>query len=281
MPRTSEMKSIYKIIDEIEQKGESAALCIVTDTRGSTPLKPGAKMVVWPDGSLFGTIGGGNLEHKVISDALEVIKTKAPVLKHHNLVQDHQMCCGGTVTVYIEALGDRQKLIIFGAGHVGKQVARLAANLPFGVSLADSRHEFLQDLDEGINPLHGSYEETLKTITFDQNTFVVICTHLHKFDRDILAWCINKPHRYLGMIGSKRKVLVTRKLFLEKGIAEKDQLDNVDMPMGFDIGGNTPGEIAISIAAKLIAVKNNKNLIKGSTNIVAYDQTDSDYNRCG
>lgn len=83
-------------------------------------------------------------------------------------------------------------------------------------------------------------------------------TYSHPIDRDILAFCIRKPHAYLGMIGSTRKVEMTKKIFIDGGIATKEDLDSVDMPMGFDIGAESPEEIAVSILARLISIKNKK-----------------------
>ena len=100
------------------------------------------------------------------------------------------------------------------------------------------------------------YKKVLPTLPFDENTYTVIMTYEHSHDRDILAYCIKKPHSYLGMFGSQRKIELTKKMFLEGKIATQTEIDNVDMPMGISINAESPEEIAISILAKLIAIKN-------------------------
>jgi len=257
------MNSIYTKLFEIETKGENAALCVVIETHGSTPLKSGAKMIVRENASLVGTIGGGNLEKSVIEAALQVIKEGKPKVFTHNLVKDHQMCCGGKVLIYIEPVSKVKNLYIFGAGHIGKQLAKLACDLNFKISLVDAREEmFSEFVVSGVDKQIVNHQEFLDRASFDENTFIVICTHLHELDREILAYCINKPNTYLGMIGSLRKVGITRKIFTEQKIANKELLDFVDMPMGYDIGGQRPEEIALGIMAKLVAVKNKKNIVE-------------------
>lgn len=277
------MRSIYEIIAGLELCGEEAALCIITETRGSTPLKAGAKMIVHRNKNISGTIGGGNLEKQVIEDAVSVMESGQPATFEHQLVRDHQMCCGGSVFVFIEPVKKRNKLIVFGAGHVGREVAKLACSLNFQISLVDERKEMLTGLsldDAKIYNMH--HLQFLSDVVLNENTFVVICTHLHQYDREILARCIKQPYAYLGMIGSMRKVVITRKKFLSEGLANEEELSKVDMPMGFDIGGNSPAEIAISIVAKLVAVMNGRSMQNNNeekSNYI-YAGQDSDNNRC-
>lgn len=217
-------------------------------------------MIVLKNKKTFGTIGGGNLEYKVIDDAISVIENNIPQNFEHHLVQDHQMCCGGSVTIYIEPVMKPKKLYVFGAGHIGKHVVRYTMPLDFQIHLIDERKPILETLqDPGIAVYNTNHSNFLSQMSFQDEPFIVICTHLHEYDREILAHCIRKPFAYLGMIGSKRKVAVTKKIFLKNQTATEADLAKVDMPMGFDIGGSSPAEIAVSIVAKLIAVKNNRN----------------------
>lgn len=251
------MKDIIEIIAEVHQLKGEVALCIVTSTKGSTPRNVGAKMLVFPDGKIFGTIGGGHLEKKTIADALEVLKSKRPTVYKHELLQQHNMCCGGTMEIYIEPVMEKSKLYIFGAGHTGYALAKYSLDFSFEVLVIDDRKEYLDEIKiKGIDKLNNNYHEVLPVLPFNDNTFICIMTYNHSFDRDILASCLKKPHAYLGMIGSQRKVEMTKKMFEEGLIASKTELDEVDMPMGIDIGAESPEEIAISILAKLIAVKN-------------------------
>lgn len=248
------------LFDEIEKvrKGNlKAALCIVIKTKGSTPRKVGAKMIVKEDGKVIGSIGGGNLEKKTVENALEQLKKNEPKTFKHDLLHQHSMCCGGTVEIYIEPIKKMNRLYIFGAGHTGKALANYATELDFDVYVIDDRKEYLNEIDgENINKMHANYKKALPILPFDKNTYITIMTYEHAHDRDILSYCIKQPHAYLGMIGSKRKVELTKKMFLESKLADKKQLEEIDMPMGVNINAEEPGEIALSILAKLIAVKN-------------------------
>src|SRR5436305_2008526 len=135
------MTGIYTRIAEIENGNQKAALCIIISTKGSTPRKTGAKMIVTTDKRYFGTLGGGSLEMKVIEQALDVIHSQKATVFRHNLVSELGMCCGGTVDIYIEPVVNRKKLYIFGAGHIGKALAGFASVLDFNVFLIDERYE--------------------------------------------------------------------------------------------------------------------------------------------
>jgi len=237
------------------------ALCIVTGTKGSTPRATGAKMLVYPDGKIFGTIGGGRVEKKVIEDALDTLKQKEPAVFHYDLVKDLRMCCGGSMDVYIEPVMRKNKLYIFGAGHTGKALASLVAGFNFEITVIDDRADYLDEINiEGVRKIIGKCSEVLPSLLFDESTYITIMTYSHPLDREILSFCIDKPHAYIGMIGSRRKVETTKRLFEEEGIGTIEALAEVDMPMGMDIGADGPAEIAVSIMAKLLSVKNKKHV---------------------
>ena len=241
----------------IRKNNHQAALCTLVRTAGSTPRMTGAKMIVYSDGRISGTIGGGNLEKKVIEEAILQIQLDKPASFEHHLLQEHNMCCGGTVEVYIEPIKRTKKLYIFGAGHVGKALSEVASSLDFDIVVLDGRKEQLEAVQGAmITRLFHDFEIGMPEIDFDENTFVVIMTHDHALDRKILAHCIGQSHAYLGMIGSMRKVAITKKLFIRENIATQEELESVDMPMGIDIKAEGPNEIAISILANLIKVKN-------------------------
>lgn len=244
------------LIAGLLEANQQAALCIVVQVRGSTPRTVGAKMLVREDGSIHGSIGGGALEKAAIAQALQVMRSRVPQTFRHDLLHQHNMCCGGSVDVYIEPIMTKQRLYIFGAGHTGQALARHAVSLDFEIILIDDRKEYLDSITlEGINKLHLHHSQALPLLPFDEHTFIAIMTYSHPFDRDILAYCIQKPFAYLGMIGSERKVELTRKMFSEAKIATDQLLGEVDMPMGEHIGAETPDEIAISILARMIHVR--------------------------
>ena len=215
-------------------------------------------MIVLEDGSIYGTIGGGSLEKEVIKNAIEQLNLNQPKSFKHDLLQQHNMCCGGVMEIYIEPILKKSKLYIFGAGHTGEALARLMVNHSFELFLIDDRDEFIDNIEiKGLNKMKVAFDEALPSLPFDNKTYVVIMTYSHPIDRNILSYCIKQPCAYLGMIGSKRKVELTKKMFVQGKIASAKELSKVDMPMGIDIKANGPEEIALSIGAKLIEVKNN------------------------
>lgn len=251
--------NIFKIMEEENAKGKTIALCTIVATKGSTPLKTGAKMLVTQEGKIHGTVGGGDFEKKVIENALGVISQHESKLYEHNLIQQHGMCCGGTIQVFIESIMPPEKLFIFGAGHVGRALCAFAASLPFDIYVIDDRKNEIELIqNKTIHKLPLRYDLVLPGLPFDARSYIAIMTYDHQIDREILAYCIKKPFAYLGMIGSKRKVEITKKMFLSTHLYSEEELAKVDMPMGIDIKANGPEEIAISILAKLIDVKNTK-----------------------
>jgi xanthine dehydrogenase accessory factor len=251
------MEFIYDKIAEILKTDQKTALCTIVSTKGSTPLKAGAKMIVWENGKIFGTIGGGRLEHTTISDAIKVIKNNKAQLFKHDLKSQHQMCCGGSLEIFIEPIMKKKRLYIFGAGHIGKAIVKHALDLDFELFVIDDRENIFQDWTlQGYDKMNVAYSKVLSTLPFDDASYIVIATFDHSTDREVLSYCIKKPYYYLGMIGSKNKIATTKDMFISSGIATKEELDKVDMPIGLDINADTSDEIAISIVAKLIQEKN-------------------------
>lgn len=255
------MTTIFSKIDEIKKTERKAALCIIVETKGSTPRKTGSKMIVFEDGETEGSIGGGGLELKVIEDAVGVIFSNEPRVFKHALAKDLGMACGGHHLIYIEPIKPENKLYIFGAGHIGKALAQFAPDFGFSVTLIDHREDIFDEAQKSrINCLQSNYLEAADDLPIDENTFVVIVTPKHSFDEDVLAKCAKKPFAYLGMIGSKTKIAKARKKYLQEKTLSENELNNVDMPIGIKFNAQTPEEIALSILAKMIDVKNNKKL---------------------
>jgi xanthine dehydrogenase accessory factor len=251
------MQEIFSDLKSVIEQGIPAVLCVVTDTSGSTPRKAGSKMLVFQDGSIKGTIGGGSIEFQVIQDALKNISCGTPFRKHFNLEDDLKMHCGGTMEVYFEAIGCLPKLYIFGGGHIGKALAGYAVGLGFRPFVFDQREGIFEDWNmPDIETRNGDFLQIIDSLTFDNNTYIAIVTHKHDFDETVLLACLPREFAYLGMIGSKRKVAEIRKNALENKNISEDQLNRVDMPIGIPFAAETPAEIAISIVAKMIDVKN-------------------------
>ena len=253
------MSSIYNKILEIENGNTKAALCTIVSTKGSAPRKTGSKMIVYENGKIIGTIGGGALEKSVIEQALDVLKNNTSKIVVHNLVKDLAMCCGGTVELFIEPIMNKKKLYIFGLGHIGKALSKFAVELDFNVTVVDDRYDAFDDFDvPDCNIIKEHHAIAIEKLVFDEHTFVVILTHDHQYDREILALTSKKQHQYIGMIGSERKVEIAKKNMVAFNIMNETEIAEIDMPIGLDIEAITPQEIAISILAKLIDVRNKK-----------------------
>jgi xanthine dehydrogenase accessory factor len=247
---------LFKIA-EIRKSGKKAALCIIIDTKGSSPRKAGSKMIVFEDKSIEGTIGGGSLEFKVMDDALKVISGNKPYKFIYDLDEDLSMHCGGTAEVYIEPVLLDSNLYIFGAGHIGKALAKYASDFGFHVIFIDNRKEITDGIDTYKTQfIQDDYIVAAQKLEFSENDFIVIVTPKHAFDEEVLAVCAKKTFGYLGMIGSKTKIALARKRFMEEKILTEQELNKVDMPIGIKFNAQTPEEIAISILAKLIDVRN-------------------------
>ena len=177
------------------------------------------------------------------------------------------MCCGGSINVYIDSIMPPEKLYVFGAGHVGRALSQFASTLSFDVFVIDAREDEINQIQNpAINKLILNYTDTLTRLPFDENTYVAIMTYDHQIDREILGFCMKKEFAYLGMIGSQRKVEITRKMFLSTQLYSEEEISKVDMPMGYDIKATGPEEIAISILAKIIEVKNGKKILDNKEN---------------
>lgn len=243
-------------LQELANTGRAAALCTIVETSGSTPRKAGSKMIVTADGHTFGSVGGGMLERKVIGEALACIASGKTKLGSYSQESEGQSTAYGEAKIFIDPLPKKNKLYIFGAGHVGQAVAALATGFGFEVSLIDPRETLLnQIITEGITRHCLTWPEALEQLSFDEHTFVVVMTHSHESDEEITYACAERPHAYLGMIGSKKKVEEARSTFLKRGMDEA-MINSIDMPIGMPIRCETPAEIAISIMARIIDTKN-------------------------
>lgn len=244
-------------LSDLKDKGKPFVVCILVKTEGSTPRKAGAKMVVFGDGTTLGTIGGGTIEKKSVQRAIEVLKLGAPCLATYELEQDLNMRCGGYAEVYFEPMNLCYNLFIFGAGHVGREVGRIAVQFGFSIVYFDNRTNIFNEFDlNGAKTIMAQYERINEHIEVSPYDFAVICTPNHEWDELVLSQLITKEMAYIGMIGSKRKVAETRSSLLKKRVATENQLNRVNMPIGIPFKAETPAEIALSIVAKLIDVKN-------------------------
>jgi len=229
------------------------AWATVVKVSGSAPRHVGAKMIITAEGLIFGTIGGGTLEHQVIADTKEIIKRGTAELKSYPLGPMLGQCCGGDVDIFIEPALSKKEIVVFGAGHIAEELVPLLQKLNFNVTLVDERKERIElpaftKIDHKLNELHG---DALRMIKFDEGLHIIVVTHEHKHDEAIVEYCLNKPFKYLGCIGSKTKWAKFRERYKSRGFTE-EQLKRVTTPIGLDIGSETPFEIAVSIVSQLI-----------------------------
>lgn len=250
------MVKLFNKILETLQKNNACVLATVVSSHGSSPRKIGAKMVVYKDGSIEGTIGGGGLEKLVIVDALGVLKKKKSFLKTYSLDKKSGLqVCGGKVSIFIEVLEPDKRIVIAGAGHIGMALSFITKLLGFEVVILDNRSAFANAsrFPHADKIICAPYKEAFKKIAIDKNTFIVIVTHGHAFDMDSLEAALKTGAGYIGMIGSDAKIKLVFSALMKKGF-KKDRLALVHTPVGLDIGAQTPEEIAVAIAAEVIQV---------------------------
>ena len=251
-------KDIWEHIVRLRQERKKAILAVVVQTRGSTPRKAGAKLLITEDQEFFGTVGGGNLEYQVIEQAKQMLKSNNPKLLEFNLNNDLKMACGGQVSVYLEPILPPYQLIIFGGGHVGKALVMDALNFEFDIVVVEPRKEVINSwkLKENIKFVKCDYIKAINNLKFDNRTFVCSMTFGHEYDLQIAAKCLEYDLAYLGVLASRNKAKKFANELINKYGFSKELIEKIDMPMGVKIECETPQEIAISIIAKLIDVKN-------------------------
>ena len=245
------------------ERGEPAALVTIVSTIGSTPQRVGAKMLVFSDGRIVGTIGGGCYENDAFWKAREAIKTRRPEMVHYELsddfAQETGLVCGGQMDVYIEPIEPSPELYIIGGGHVGFHLARLAADVGFRVHVVDDREKFanLERFPTAVEVVADDIPAWIDRANLPAHAYAVIVTRGHTNDLEALRVLAPRELRYLGLIGSRAKVARIYEALVEAHMPA-EALRRVHAPIGLDIGAVTPQEIAVSILAELIAVKHGK-----------------------
>lgn len=249
--------TLFADIAQLEAEGRPFVLCTVTASHGSTPQKPGSRLVVLGDGSLRGTIGGGAIEQQVIDAALALLKdpgAQTRTLETH-LTHDLGMCCGGKMTVFLEKHSAPASLVIFGAGHVAKELAALAHHVGFQVTVVDERAEWLnaERFPHATRRLEQP-DVVAKSLADSEHLHCCVATHDHPLDQACVEALVKKQLAYLGVIGSQRKALRFRQRLEAAGFTAAE-VARFESPMGLEIDALTPAEIAVSIVARLIAVR--------------------------
>lgn len=268
------MREVAEAILEVLASGRRGALATVVKTTGSTPQRPGARLLLKPDDTTIGTVGGGAVEYAVLEALRETRRTGEGQLLARDLGYDLGMCCGGRMEIFIEPVEAPARLWLFGAGHVARSTAALARTVGFEVTVIDERQELnTEERFPGCQRAVDDPTSLLKKSTLGEGDWLLIVTHDHRLDEELLELAVQRRPRFIGMVGSLRKTFrllqrISAKLETASGddVASAGSgalrsapgpfsLDRVYAPVGLDIGAIGPDEIAVSIVAELVALR--------------------------
>jgi xanthine dehydrogenase accessory factor len=253
---------IYEQIVQLRREGRRGAIATITNVRGSIPSFRTAKMLVRDDGSIAGTIGGGCVEAEVWQAAREVMEQAKPRTLVFNLNEnpkyDTGLVCGGTLEIFVEPILPPALLYIFGAGHVAYSLYQVAQIAGFDITVVDDRESYAnrERFPTAREVIADDFSHACERLQISDSAYLVIVTRGHRDDMRVLRWAVNTPARYVGMIGSKRKV-ITIYNELEKEGMPRAKFESVHAPVGLEIGAITPEEIAVSIVAEMVAIRRN------------------------
>jgi xanthine dehydrogenase accessory factor len=251
---------IYQAIADLEKLGNAGALCTIIESHGSTPRHVGSKMLVYPDGHFIGTVGGGEVESRVIVEALQALKDGTPRRLSYNMIDPERGdpgICGGQLEIFVEPIRPKPVLVVIGGGHVGKAVAHLASWMGYTVAVNDDRAEFCtKEANPDADTFYPvSMADLPKELEINQNTYLVLTTRGMPVDVTGLPALLDTQAAYIGLIGSKRRWLSTRKTLIDQGIPP-EKLARVNSPIGIEMNAETPEEIAVSIMAEITLLRN-------------------------
>ena len=259
-------EDIYEKIVTLRSKGIRAVLATIIARKGATPRKDAAKMLIDEAGAQFGTIGGGSAETEVVQEAGKVLLSGCPKLLSFDLTGDdpeeNVLVCGGHMEVYLEPITSDPTLYIFGAGHVGKALSHIARFAGFRIVVVDDREKFAnrERFPDADDFYIDSWDNLLDKAQISDNSYIFISTRDHQYDERCLCFSLRSPARYIGMLGSQKKIRLLKE-FLEKEGMDPNEFLKVSVPGGLDIGAETPEEIAVSVVSELIAARKNRNVI--------------------
>ena len=261
------MSDIFEEVAMLRREHKTAALATIIGGEKGSPGKTGFRMLVYPDGRISGTVGGGLLKAKVREEALHCISDKKPRLLELALDDESAdsigVLCGGEVKVYVESIQGPSMLHVFGGGHIAVPLVQFAKALDFAVVVVDDRQDFANTgrFPQADEVKVGEFANVTKSMDFSEGDSVVIITRGHAHDETVLKECLSKarPPGYIGMIGSRDKIARTFTNLREQGISQ-ELLARVRAPIGLDMGARTPAEIALSIIAEIVAYRYGRSL---------------------
>lgn len=248
--------SFVEKLSEALRRGEPFAMVTLAEVVGSAPQEPGARLLLLPDGSLHGTVGGGALEHHLIEQARQSLADGRSRCLRIDLARDVGMVCGGSVTAFVEPFARASRAVIFGAGHVCRAVAPLLVTLGFGLTVVDDRPEWAsaEGFPEGTEVIARPYLEVAQEMSRWPGAYVLVMTRGHSFDYELLRLLLPLELPYLGVMASRNKAAEFRRRLMEGGL-DPATASHLRMPLGLAIGSQSPEEIAVSVAGELIQVR--------------------------
>ncbi len=256
------MSDNLRLISELlaaQQNGKPVVLATVIKSRGSVPRHSGSKMLVFANGRISGSIGGGEMESRVITEAMAALQDGRTRVLPYSLVEPSRGdpgVCGGEVEIYLEPYMPPATLFVIGCGHVGQAVAELGHFLGYRVVVTDDREALAtpEIIPNADLHLPGSFADALAQSPITDNTYIVMVTRNVLVDRDIVPLLIHSPARYIGLMGSDRRWAETKRLLREDGLKAED-FAYLHAPIGLEIEAETPEEIAVSIMAEIIKLR--------------------------
>jgi len=257
---------IYEEALRLKRLGRTSAIATIVECRGSSPQKQGAKMLVRDDGTIMGTLGGGCMEADVVQASIMTMKDQEPRTLPFSLTErEGGLVCGGSVLIFIEPVVPEPHLVIIGAGHVGKALAKLARSTGFRVSVMDDRSEFANrdQVPDAHEVVLGDFTRACEGIDVGAGTYIVVATRGHNHDLDAVQSALRTSAGYIGLLGSRRKKALLRNALKDRGFTEQE-IDRVIIPVGIEIGSVSPGEIAVSIMAQIIQKRRAHAATRGS-----------------
>ena len=251
---------VLEEVVRLRRAGRKCALATIIHANGSIPSYTSAKLLVRDDGSIVGTIGGGCVEAEVWEAARQCMETGKTRRFTFSLGQDaaydNGLICGGQLEVFIEPVEPQPRAIIFGAGHISKSLCQVAGMIGFQTTIVDNRESFAnrERFPDAGDIFADEYEDVFPKLEVNHCSYLIIVTRGHRDDMRVLRWAVSTKACYIGMIGSRRKALAVYKELEKEGI-DRASFERVSSPMGLDIAALSPEEIAVSVAAEMIAIR--------------------------
>ena len=263
--REARPAEVWETLARWRAEGRRFALASVIESRGFTPRKPGAHMLVAEDGTTCGTIGGGAIEHQVLEEARALLQGGGASLVKKHLTQELGMCCGGEMAVFLEVLEPAPRLFLFGAGYIARPLAALAAGCGFDVTVVDARADWaLPERFPDCRVVAQAPEDFLRALASTPADYAVVVTHDHALDQRLVQELLRRPLKFVGMIGSVPKQRKFALRLRARGFSD-EQIARLRTPLGMPIGADTPEEIAVSAMGELIAARRGASVAGGWT----------------